>query len=42
MGWAPGSAMAQRCGGFRAEDLAQRLWATVVPAPAGQAKRGAG
>ena len=34
MGWAPGSAMAQRYASFRAEDLARRMWATAAPAPA--------
>jgi integrase len=38
MGWAPGSAMAQRYASFRAEDLAQRLWPAA--APAGPAARG--
>jgi integrase len=40
MGWAPGSAMAQRYASFRAEDLALRLWPTTEPAPAAQAARG--
>lgn len=40
MGWAPGSAMAQRYASFRAEDLAQRLWPAA--APAGPAARGGG
>lgn len=35
MGWAPGSVMAARYASFRAEDLAQRLWAT--PAAVGRA-----
>jgi integrase len=29
MGWAPGSVMARRYASFRAEDLAQRLWAKM-------------
>lgn len=36
MGWAPGSAMAQRYASFRAEDLAARMWS----APAEPAARG--
>ena len=40
MGWAPGSAMAQRYASFRAEDLAQRMWPAA--APAGPAARGGG
>jgi integrase len=38
MGWAPGSAMAQRYASFRAEDLALRLWPAAAPAE--QAGRG--
>ena len=40
MGWAPGSTMAARYASFRAEDLAQRLWATpAATAPAEAAAR---
>lgn len=44
MGWAPGSAMAQRYASFRGEDLALRLWPTSAPAsgPAGAAGHGGG
>lgn len=31
MGWAPGSAMAQRYASFRAEDLARRMWGEDQP-----------
>lgn len=43
MGWAPGSVMAARYASFRAEDLAQRLWATpAAAAPAKPAARSGG
>lgn len=40
MGWSAGSTMAQRYASFRGVDLAQRMWLTDAPAPAGQGERG--
>lgn len=42
MGWTAGSTMAQRYASFRAEDLAQRIWAEATPRarPARKAARG--
>lgn len=39
MGWAPNSTMAQRYASFRAEELAQRMWANHTP-PVGSAAHG--
>lgn len=42
MGWAPGSAMAQRYASFRAEDLARRMWVTEPAAGPAAGAAGAG
>ena len=42
MGWAPGSAMAQRYASFRAEDLARRMWVTEPAAAPAAAAAGGG
>ncbi len=42
MGWAPGSAMAQRYASFRAEDLARRMWVTEPAAAQAAGAAGGG